>query len=283
MKIFADVCTSPYYLSLVDMVARGYSEEAYSNEQLFDENGKWISTETLDNNYFSYADEEPEDEESSVINFAKGPVLDENGNYGFVLDKESLEYAVSVEAYIFMAVDDTYLELGETYDINADWDSGTFYDNFDGYWFALPDGTLLASYIVDNDEDYAVYTAPVNLNGNRTNLRIIVDEEGTYIEGAWDGIDENGFAAREIKSLKAGDKIEALYYYESGDESDIYTAKAYTWKKGDDVTYTYLPSANYGYSFYVKDVYGNYRSTDSVIFTIDDEGTILFDNTDEED
>lgn len=276
LKIFADVCTSPYYLSLVDMVARGYSEEAYSNEQLFDENGQWVSTENVSDDYFNYADEEPGDEESPVIKFAEGPALDAEGNYGFVLDKESLDYAVSVEAYIFMSVEDAYLELGETYDINADWETGTFYDNFDGYWFSLPNGTLLATYIVDNDEDYAVYTAPINLNGKRTNLRIIVDDDGAYIEGAWDGIDENGFAAREIKQLKAGDKIEALYYIESEEESDTYTANAYTWQKDDNVTYTYLPAADYGYKFYVKDVYGDYRSTDSVIFTIDENGDIFF-------
>ncbi len=275
LKIFAGVCTSPYYLSLVDMVARGYSEEAYSNEQLFDENGQWVSTENVSDDYFNYADEEPGDEESTVIKFAEGPYLDDKGNYGFVLDKESLDYAVSVEAYIFMSVEDAYLELGETYDINADWETGTFYDNFDGYWFSLPNGTLLATYIVDNDEDYAVYTAPINLNGKRTNLRIIVDDDGAYIEGAWDGIDENGFAAREIKQLKAGDKIEALYYIESEEESDTYTANAYTWQKDDNVTYTYLPAADYGYKFYVKDVYGDYRSTDSVIFTIDENGDIF--------
>ena len=143
LKIFAGVCTSPYYLSLVDMVARGYSEEAYSNEQLFDENGQWVSTENVSDDYFNYADEEPGDEESTVIKFAEGPALDAEGNYGFVLDEKSLDYAVSVEAYIFMSVEGAYLELGETYDINADWETGTFYDNFDGYWFSLQNGTRL--------------------------------------------------------------------------------------------------------------------------------------------
>ena len=276
LKIFSDICISPYYLSLVDMVARGYSEEAYSNEQLFDENGQWISSNPLDETQFSYADEQSEDEESTVIKFAKEPYIDEDGNYGFVLDKESLDYAASVEGYIFMEFDDIVIELGETYDINADWENGVFYDNFDGYWFSLPDGTLLATYIVDNQEDYAVYTSPINLNGKRTNLRIIVDGEKTYIEGAWDGIDENGFASREIKPIKAGDKIEALYYFETADESDIFTQDAYSWQEGDDITYTYLPDADYEYNFYVNDIYGNYRSTDSVIFTIDDKGNILF-------
>ena len=276
LRIFSEVCTSPYYFSIVDMVARGYSDEAYSNETLFDSNGKWSSEVALADDYFSYADETSEDTESKLITFEEKPHLDANGNYGFKLDENSLDYAASVEAYIYADLDGVLLELGETYDINADWDTGVFYDNFDGYWFALPDETLLATYIVNNDEDYAVYTSPVMLNGKQTNLRIIVDDEGAYIDGAWDGIDEDGIPSREIIPIKEGDKIEPLMTYSTEEGTDTYTASAYTWQKDDNVIYAFLPEGSYGYCFYINDVYGDYLTTEDTTFTIDKEGNILF-------
>ena len=283
LTIFSNVCTSPYYLSLVDMVAKGYSEDTYSNDAFFNESGEWLSTAPAPEGYFHYESSQGESTESSVINCKELPHLDDDGNYCFTLDEQSLEYTASVQAYIYMKVDDDLIvELGETYDINADWDTGEFSDNFDGYWLSLPNETLLAAYIVDNDEDYAVYTSPINLNGSRTNLRIIVDDDGTHIEGAWDGIDENGFAAREIRPLKEGDKIEPLYYYQYEGETDTFANDPYTWKDGDEITYSYLPSADYSYSFNIKDVYGGYHSTDNVIFTIDEEGDILFEKSGEE-
>ncbi|MGN0691934.1 MAG: hypothetical protein ACI4K7_06275, partial [Oscillospiraceae bacterium] len=52
-------------------------------------------------------------------------------------------------------------------------------------------------YIVDECCGYDIYTSPVMINDEVTNLRIIHDYENgaVIIDGAWDGIDENGMAA----------------------------------------------------------------------------------------
>ena len=277
LGIFSGVCPSPYYLSLVDMIAKGYSEDGYDNSGLFSDDGSWTSEncqcEDISEDYFEDDDEE-DDEDSKLITFEQAPVVSEEGSYWFQLDASGLEYASSVEAFVYMDVGaENVVELGETFDIQSDWEEGLFVDNFDGSWLALPDGQLLATYVVDASEDSIVYTSPIYLNGKRTNLRIVQDSEGVYIEGAWDGIDENGIAAREIKKISAGDTIAPMYYL---DDDSEYTASEYEWEEGDSIIYSSLPEASYYYCFLVEDVYGDYFISDFVIFNIDGEGNISF-------
>ena len=277
LGIFSGVCPSPYYLSLVDMIAKGYSEDGYDNSGLFSDDGSWTSEncqcEDISEDYFEDDDEE-DDEDSKLITFEQAPVVSEEGSYWFQLDASGLEYASSVEAFVYMDVGaENVVELGETFDIQSDWENGLFVDNFDGSWLALPDGQLLATYVVDASEDSIVYTSPIYLNSKRTNLRIVQDSEGVYIEGAWDGIDENGIAAREIKKISAGDTIAPMYYL---DDDSEYTASEYEWEEGDSIIYSSLPEASYYYCFLVEDVYGDYFISDFVIFNIDGEGNISF-------
>lgn len=278
LGIFSGICISPYYLSLVDMIAKGYTDNGYSNEVFFTEDGSW-SNEDCGSDYYDddYFDDDcyGESGESSFITFAADPHINDDGIYTFTLDDQGYEFAASVTAYIYLDNgDDTFIELGETNDIIADWETGTFEDNFDGYWLALPNGQLLATYIVDVTDDYTVFTCPIKLNGNRTNLRIrVYNDYSVAVEGAWDGIDENGIAAREIKPLNAGDSIAAVYYL---DDDSEYTADEYIWADGDYVTYAYLPAADYYYGFGIDDVYGDYYISDFVVFSIDDNGDISF-------
>ena len=277
---FSGICISPYYLSLVDRVSKGYSEEGYTNDGLFTEEGDWTSedcqSESIsDDAYFNYADEES-DGKSQLITFAVEPVIDDSG-FHFQLDESGLENATMVAASIYMKLDDedeTIVLLGETDDVEQNWEDGTFADKFDGYWMALPDQSLLATYIVEQTEEYTVYTSPIKLNGKRTNLRIRQYQDySTVIEGAWDGIGENGMASREVTKLKTGDKIEPIYTLADDTE---YTAEAYEWQEGDTATYATLPDGNYLYCFDITDAYGDKFSSDMVTFNINENGEITF-------
>ncbi len=276
IEIFSGVCISPYYLSLVDMVARGYSDNGYTNDMFFDDDGDWFSdngsNDYFDDSYFDYDYEE--EGESSLITFTQKPATDQDG-FGFVLSQKSLEYTASVVAYVFLEVDDeTLVCLGETDDIIGDWNTGAFRDNFDGYWLSLPSGDLLTTYVADYGDDYTVYTCPILLNGTETNLRVRqYYDYSVVVEGVWDGIGEGGCAGREIKPLKKGDKIVPIYYLD--DESEI-EGDSYTWKKNDNLDYAYLPAGDYYYGFEINDVYGDYYITDCEIFTIDKKGDIYF-------
>lgn len=274
LSMFAAVTISPYYLSIVDMIANGYSDDKYDNTALFGNGGNWscdnCEYEYLDDDYFDYADEG--DGTSKLISFSDGPAIDEDGSFYFTLTDDSLEYAYDVTAFLYMDKDGKMLELGETYDIYADWKKGTFTDNFDGYWLSLPNGQLICTYVVDITDDYVIYTSPIYLNGKRTNLRFRQNDEEIVIEGAWDGINDS-IAARGIRELKKGDEIEAVYY--TDDDTEI-KSDIYKWRDGDNIVYEYLPESDYYYSFCIEDIYGDYCFTDNALFSIDENGDIFF-------
>ena len=117
-------------------------------------------------------------------------------------------------AYVYTLTEDGegYIEIGETYDLEADWDEGYFADAFDGYWLSLPDGQNLATYIVDTTDDYIIYSSPILLNDEETNLRIRQTYDGAItVEGAWDGIGNNGISSRNIVKIGTGDTIIPVY------------------------------------------------------------------------
>ena len=276
LGIFSEVSVSPYYLSIVDMVANGYSADEYDNSVFFGDDGCWVCNncqyDDFDYTYFNYADE-TESQDSSLITFSQAATVDDEGTYYFILDDDGLMYTSSVTGFLYMNLEDSIVLLGESNDIYADWSTGSFADNFDGLWLSLPNGQLLPTYVVDITANYVIYTSPVYLNGERTNLRLRQNEDGIIIEGAWDGISEDSAAARGIRKLKAGDKIEVIYYLD--DDSEL-TAEAYEWKADDTLAYSYLPESDYYYSFCIEDIYGDYYFTDPVMFSIDEEGSIFF-------
>lgn len=279
LKTFSKVTVSPYYLSIVDMVAKGFSQNGYSNAALFDSDGNWDNeTATEGDDYFNYASEEGG--ESKLITFAEKAKLSADGTFGFKLDESGKAYTADVSAVILMDLDDdNMVELGQTIDINADWeDTGVVTDQFDGSWLGLPDGQLLAMYVVSSGEEGVVYTSPIFLNGKRTNLRIVRTNESIVVEGAWDGIDEHGMAAREITKIKEGDKIVPAYFASAtdSDKTSELKGKEYTWAKDSAITFNTMPAGDYYYGFCIEDIFGDTLTTDVQVFRIAADGKIQF-------
>lgn len=279
LQTFSKVTVSPYYLSIVDMVAKGFSQNGYSNAALFDSDGNWDNeTETEGDDYFNYASEEGG--ESKLITFAEKAKLSADGTFGFKLDESGKAYTADVSAVILMDLDDdNMVELGQTIDINADWeDTGVVTDQFDGSWLGLPDGQLLAMYVVSSGEEGVVYTSPIFLNGKRTNLRIVRTNESIVVEGAWDGIDEHGMAAREITKIKEGDKIVPAYFASAtnSDKTSELKGKEYTWAKDSAITFNTMPAGDYYYGFCIEDIFGDTLTTDVQVFRIAADGKIQF-------
>lgn len=279
LQTFSKVTVSPYYLSIVDMVAKGFSQNGYSNAALFDSDGNWDNeTETEGDDYFNYASEEGG--ESKLITFAEKAKLSADGTFGFKLDESGKAYTADVSAVILMDLDDdNMVELGQTIDINADWeDTGVVTDQFDGSWLGLPDGQLLAMYVVSSGEGGVVYTSPIFLNGKRTNLRIVRTNESIVVEGAWDGIDEHGMAAREITKIKEGDKIVPAYFASAtnSDKTSELKGKEYTWAKDSAITFNTMPAGDYYYGFCIEDIFGDTLTTDVQVFRIAADGKIQF-------
>lgn len=292
LTLFEQVCVSPYYLSFVDRQAQSatYGEAAYDEDTWFGAGGLWTwlfmdeetgeeGTSAQSDNYWSYVDEHTD--QSSYITFADEPQIDEDGIYWFRLDKHGLENTSAVTALLYMVSDDEkdLICLGETYDVNGDWKTGEFFDQFDGYWLSLPDGQDLCTYIADSGDDYTVFTCPIELNGEETNLRVrVYDDYKVVVEGAWDGISDAGESGRGITKIKKGDRIVPLYdaYAIDEDEESQYVGQEYKVGKDFDVLYDYLDEGTYLYSFTIYDVYGDYLVTDGAFFGVDDKGETSF-------
>lgn len=298
LSIFKDICVSPYYMSFVDKMAYASDTNGefgnYSNtDWLGADSLYWNNSyeETAGADYWSNLDEASTEEynfseEASAVSFSSQPAIDANGMYGFTVSKDTLDYVDAVYCDVFVDSGDgkTLIELGLDDNITADWATGKFQDNFNGYWVSLPDGQPLATYIVEQGVNYNIYTSPVTLNGVDTNLRIRLDfaSDGNYtikIIGAWDGIDEEtGQSAKEITKLKKGDIITPMYYsYNLKNEDEgIYTGNDYTFNNDPIIYEEPLEVGDYYYSFQIDDIFGSSLYTDFQIFTIDANGDILF-------
>ncbi|MGN1089067.1 MAG: hypothetical protein ACI4Q6_01595, partial [Huintestinicola sp.] len=293
LAAFGDVAVNPYYLAFVDRVAYGSVNggiindydmtdlaESWNSSFAFAEEASHQHVQSVEE-YFDYYDDFEPTGESPLISFDVAPQLDDEGSYGFILTADALENTASVQANVFMVNEEEgdIIELGICTDIIADWDEGVFVDNFDGYWFALPDGQPLAVYIVSECDGYDVYTSPVMINGKETNLRITHNyrDDIITIDGAWDGIEENGMAAREIYKLCDGDVIVPLYYAFSIESDDEFTYEGaeYIYDGSSEIYYDLLYDSDYLYGFTIDDVYGDYYICDYQIFSVED-GEIYF-------
>jgi len=268
LSIFKDVCVSAYYLGLVDKVAYGFANGGSWDD--YDGSADW-----------DWDDSAYEDGQSTAISFDEMPCVNDYGVYGFVLSEDALDDTESVEAVVYLINDygEDNICIGYTSDIYADWDTGIIEDNFDGYWFALPDGQFLCIYLIKEYDGYDLFTTPVEVNGQDKNLRFAWDYNTGEIRvlGLWDGIESNGIASRPGNTLKPGDSIIPLYDAFSSDTEDEYqySGYEYQWEYGDALCFELLPDGEYLYAFSINDIYGGNYLTDFVVFTMTD-GEILY-------
>ena len=141
--------------------------------------------------------------------------IDDNGNAFVKLTQEQMDILSSVRCQlVYIGVeDDIILFLGSDANVDADWDSGIFKDNFQGVWPCI-DGHLVYMEIVAENDDYNLYNVPIKLNGVECNLQVAYtfSDEKYHILGARKGIEDNGMSDRELIKLKAGDQITTIHY-----------------------------------------------------------------------
>ena len=268
LSIFRDVAVGTHYLALVDKIAYGFAN-----------GGSWAGYDP--NTPWDWNSMVPDSTQSTAISFSQEPTLDEKGVYYFVLSEKGLNYTESVEAQVRTYSDDgkDCLSLGMTSDVIADWKTGRVEDDFDGLWFSLPDGQNLSVNLVDERDDYDLYTSPVMVNDEYTNLRFAWyhDSGEVKLMDLWDGVSDNGIAARPGESLKTGDRIVPQYDAFDVDtyEDSTYSGVEYVWTDGDTLGFGPLADGTYLYSFYINDIFGGSFVTDYVTFVID-QGSISF-------
>lgn len=276
-----------------------YSDQVcsdYSDDYYYDDSGCWnwncnyeydssscsyrcAPTQT---NRYDYADSIEKTGESNHIKFLRAPSMDDQGTYRFTLTKYSLDHCSDVYAMVFMLVDENeVILLGDTYDIDCDWENGTFADLFDGYWLSLPDGQNLSMTILDKNDEFVIFTSPVMLNGVETYLRIrmTIEDGSIEIEGACDGMTNGGAASKNITKLKDGDKIIPLYTSITLDDDmteSLYMGEEYTVSGNVELVYGLLFEGDFLYTFIIEDIYRDYLMTDFTAFTVDENGDVWF-------
>ena len=303
LTAFQTVAANPSYLSYVDRLAHGatysggsqatqytsYSDDSwYGSDELWsllmDEDtittllGALASTRSVDP-HWEYVDEH--DGTSRVVTFAQEPEVDDEGVYWMQFDKEGIKNVASADALVYRKTgDDTFLTLGETYEVYADWDEGIVEDGFDGKWLSLPDGQTLCLYVVESNEDEAIFTSPVRINGEDCYLRMHQDlaSGAVEVEGKWTASGENGLVNRSCLPIEAGDKIVPLYstHAEEGNAAeksyDVEGNEYEVPKGGLTIDFGNLPLGTYFYSFNITDVYGDRYVTDQVEFDVEEDG-----------
>ena len=269
LSVFRDVAVSTHYLALVNKIAYGFANGGSWDG--FDPNTPWDFDSMV-----------PDYTQSMAITFQQEPDVDENSVYYFVLSEQGLNNTASVEATVYMFSDDgqDILSLGTTSDVLADWDTGRIEDDFDGYWFSLPDGQNLSVNLVSEGDDYDLFTSPVTVNDDLTNLRFAWYHDTGEIKlmDLWDGVGDNGIAARSGEPLKAGDRIVATFEAYDADtfEPSVFSGEEYVWNDGDTLGFGLLPDGDYLYSFCINDIFGGSYATANAKFTIN-QGNIAYD------
>lgn len=171
--------------------------------------------------------------------------------------------------------DGTYCD--HNIDIQDDWDSLTF--SYAPEWAVeiTLNGLPLDAETIAYDEDFILFSCPVTLNGENTNLRIcwFRDEQGKHkghyeLLGVWDGIDSTtGLAGRLDDTLKDGDIVGACSL-ETGEERETVTIAG-----GVVIEDIPMEPGNYECYFTAVDIYGNTYISDTARYKVTEDGRIL--------
>ena len=280
LSILSDICTSSWYLAFVDKVAYGTSGGNFNDydntyilndcDDLWDDG--YAADENIGVNYedFLYCDE------NSTIG-VEDVYINEDGYYTVELnDMDLFNYATCC---VFTEFDGVSVYLGEDDNVDCDFDNMVIYDNFSGEWASL-DGMPLAIELVCRNDTTSIYTCPILLNGEYTNLRILYDwdRESWRVLGTWGGIDyQTGASARETVPIRNGDVIKPLYWALT-DNGEDYIANDLEYTVNGEIKIEFEPlgNGNFSYSMILYDVFGNYYFTNTAAVSVDENGYVVF-------
>lgn len=291
LSVFETVALNPSYLQYVDRLAHGATYDGgtpyqeYSGDTFYEDNiWYWLLGNTYEmqeqtEDYWQYVDDHRS--VSMQVTFADEPQVDDEGTYWFKFDQKGIDRAAVVSGLLYRVAENGQerVALGETYDVYGDWETGEFADGFDGKWLSLPDGQNLNLTVVSSTDEHIRYSSPIKLNDTDCYLRLCqnIEDGSVEVEGAWNGVSEQGAVDRDIIPLQEGDVI--VPRYDAADiESEVvenHDGQSYTvGSDGLAVSYDLLPEGIYEYRFCITDVFGDSFLTDAVRFVIEADGTV---------
>ena len=255
---YAQIATSGNYLRFIDVVVSDWNisdTQTYVNPRIIlpEENAESVS----------------EDEYSVDFN----TYISEDGYYYLEMTQGMDSIQSVMFNFYYMDYDyGEYMMMGKDNDVIGDWDNGVFYDNFRGVWPAL-NGYYVVMNLIEEGDDYNLYSIPIMLNGEETNLRaayIWTSDGNGYFEvyGCWGGLDgDTGMSDRDIIQLEDGDEITILMNGENWDTGDTIQYEIGSFVVDGPVVLeeTDLFDGDYLYEYEVTDVFGNVYYSEPII------------------
>ena len=223
-------------------------------------------------------DELPQAPSIENLNLENYPVvLDGDNNATLDLGGEIADQLTGVyfELAYYDQEDDFILLLGRDNDLNTDWETGVFKDNFWGTWGAI-DGYIVYMELTYESGEYDLYDVPILLNGEECSLRVsyVWETESFEILGARRGLDDNGLAGKELIQLQPGDEITTLHYIidlsEDGDDG-ITQLEIDTFIVSENTSFAYedLWDGEFLFFFDMVDARGGSAYSEMVSFTME--------------
>jgi len=198
---------------------------------------------------------------------------------------ENAEMLTSVYFILYYVDEDAdyMINLGRDNDIDGDWPTGYFRDNFRGVWGSIEENFVYMDISIEGD-GYNVYSVPVLLNEEDCYLSVVYDflTEEWEILGARKSSDENGMTDKNLIHLKDGDEIVPILYGASisgDDEFERIEGGAFTWRETAEFEEMDMGDGSFLMVYEMTDFGGNIAYSNFATFTV--EGDDIYVETDE--
>ena len=110
---------------------------------------------------------------------------------------------------------DSITYLGEQANVSYNKETGEINADVIKDWFALPDGQLLTTYVIEQIDNSVIYGFPVVIDDVESTIRIKETKINGKVEyellGVWDATDNSNYAPRGYLPLKIGTIVTPIY------------------------------------------------------------------------
>ena len=196
-----------------------------------------------------------------------------NGSVSVTLSESEMDLLSSVRCNLLYLDENVVIHLGSDVNIDADWDTGVFRDNFGGTWPML-DGHPVYIEITEEGDDYNLYSIPIKLNGEECILQVSYsyDTQKYSILGVRRDSEENGMSDQDLIPLKAGDMVTTIHFAKPvSDDAELAAVEAETCRIGSHpvVEDEELGDGTYGYMFEFLAPTGESALSEIAVFNIE--------------
>ena len=204
-----------------------------------------------------------------------------NGSVSVTLSESEMDLLSSVRCNLLYLDENVVIHLGSDANIDADWDTGVFRDNFGGTWPML-DGHPVYIEITEEGDDYNLYSIPIKLNGEECILQVSYsyDTQKYSILGVRRDSEENGMSDQDLIPLKAGDMVTTIHFAKPvSDDAELAAVEAETFRIGSHpvVEDEELGDGTYGYIFEFLAPTGESALSEIAVFNIEGGNITTFD------